>query len=119
MWKYLILFVIALNTYGESRVFTVTAYCNNYGKGCKICNGDWACVNRTADGHRPKEGVTCAASRDIPFGTKLWIPGVGMRVVQDRLSLKQNYRHVEVYFNDHQVAKKFGKKKLKINIPKK
>ena len=38
----------------------------------------------TASGERVEPGVTIAAGRDIPFGTRVWIEGYGVRVVQDR-----------------------------------
>lgn len=38
----------------------------------------------TASGAPVTPGVTCAAPADIPFGTVLYIEGVGVRIVQDR-----------------------------------
>ena len=38
----------------------------------------------TASGERVEPGVTIAAGRNIPFGTRVWIEGHGMGVVQDR-----------------------------------
>jgi 3D (Asp-Asp-Asp) domain-containing protein len=90
----------------------VTAYC-----GCEKCCGKWAKYNKTADGHIPKEGVTCAASRKIKFGTKLKIEGVGIRIVQDRLAIKYDNR-IDIYFSSHKRALEFGKKKLKVEIIK-
>ncbi len=40
--------------------------------------------NITASGAQVVPGVTVAAGREIPFGTRVWIEGFGMRVVQDR-----------------------------------
>lgn len=97
------------------KTYVVTAYCNNHGLGCVTCNGKWAKYNKTADGHTPKQGITCAASRNIPFGTKIAIEGVGTRIVQDRLALKYDNR-IDVYFNSHKDALKFGKKQLKVKI---
>lgn len=108
--------LLLLTLAAQAETFTVTAYCNNFGKGCKTCNGKWAVFNRTADGHRPKEGVTCAASRRIPFGTVLSIEGLGVRVVQDRLSLKQDKQHIDIYFDSHQQAKQFGRRQLTVKI---
>lgn len=98
-----------------SAVVTVTAYCNNYNKGCQKCCGKWAAFRRTASGVPPVQGVTVAASRSIPFGTKVHIEGVGMRVVQDRLAKKYDQR-VDVYFDSHEAALKFGKQTLKVTI---
>jgi len=38
----------------------------------------------TASGQQVVIGRTIAAGPDVPFGTKVWIKGIGFRVVQDR-----------------------------------
>jgi 3D (Asp-Asp-Asp) domain-containing protein len=86
---------------------TVTAYCP-----CKKCCGPNA-KGITASGKKAVEGITIAASRSIPFGTKINIPGLGVRVVQDRLAKKYDDR-IDVFFNDHEKALKFGKKILTV-----
>lgn len=106
---YLIL-VTAIASRGAE--YTVTAYCS-----CEKCCGKWSNYNKTADGHTPKQGVTCAASRAIPFGTRLKIEGVGTRIVQDRLAVRYDSR-IDIYFTNHTDALKFGKKKLKVTIDK-
>jgi 3D (Asp-Asp-Asp) domain-containing protein len=73
---------LALTTQGHApklRRFTVSAYCH-----CRVCThrGDGI----TASGVRVREGITIAAPRSIPFGTRIWVPGAGWRTVQDRLS---------------------------------
>ncbi len=108
-------FVVSV-TYGQN-TFTVTAYCNEGAKGCVTCNGKWAQYNKTANGSKPTQGVTIAAPRSIPFGTKVKIEGVGIRTVQDRLSKKYDNR-IDLFFNSHKDALKFGKKTLKVEILK-
>lgn len=108
--KTLAILVVLLTLQGQGKEFIVTAYCS-----CEKCCGKWSKVGKTAMGVRPKEGVTVAASRAIPFGTKLAIEGVGVRVVQDRLAKRFDGR-VDVYFAGHRDAVKFGKKKLNITI---
>jgi len=61
----------------------------------------------------PKEGITIAAPRNIPFGTVLEIESIGTRVVQDRTALKFNGR-IDLYFESHESAKRFGKKTLRV-----
>ena len=47
-----------------------------------ICfSGDPA---RTASGTRPTAGRTIAMHSSVPFGTHVWIAGVGWRIVEDR-----------------------------------
>lgn len=81
----------------ENRVyagkFKLTGYCP-----CRKCSGGWG--TRTASGAYPKEGVTVAASKQFPFGTKLYIEGVGYRTVQDRGgAIKGN--KLDIYVSNH------------------
>lgn len=88
----------------RSATATVTAYCP-----CAICCGPMGGTGITASGQQARQGVTVAASRGIPFGTRLRIEGVGVRVVQDRLATRHDGR-VDVYFARHEDAVRFGKK---------
>ena len=94
---------------GKTVEVTVTAFCH-----CSKCCGIYA-DGITASGVPVEEGVTIAASRAIPFGTKLEIEGVGVRVVQDRLAMKYDSR-IDIYFDSHQKALEFGIKKLKVRV---
>lgn len=85
----------------------VTAYC-----ACTICCGPKA-SGLAANGKKPIEGVTCAAARSIPFGTVIYIEGIGKRVVTDRLAKRYDNR-IDIYFNNHNKAKQFGITKRKI-----
>lgn len=89
--------------------YTVTAYC-----ACKKCCGRWS-GGPTASGKMPVAGVTCAGPRSVPFGTRVHIEGVGVRVVQDRLARKYDKRF-DVFFSSHAEALKFGKRRLKVEV---
>ena len=95
----------------QAKLYTVTAYCP-----CKVCCGQWA-GGPTASGKMPKACVTCAGPRSIPFGTRVWIEGVGVRVVQDRLARKYDGRF-DLYFATHAEALRFGKRSLKVKVLK-
>lgn len=100
---------------------TATAYCP-----CEKCCGNWA-KNRpngivyTASGAKAKEGVTIAADWSVyPPGTILYIEGLGERIVQDKGGAIKGQK-IDVYFNKHQDALKFGRKKIKmyvVEVPK-
>jgi 3D (Asp-Asp-Asp) domain-containing protein len=90
---------------------TVTAYC-----ACQKCCGKNA-KGITASGKKPMQGVTVAASRNLPIGTRIFIEGVGVRVVQDRLAKKYDNRF-DVFFTSHSEALKFGKRELKVRTIK-
>lgn len=79
---------------------TITAYC-----ACKLCCGPNA-KGITANGQRPQEGITIAASRTLPFGTTVIIGDKTFRV-QDRLAKRYDSRF-DIYFAKHSDAKKFG-----------
>lgn len=91
------------------RIFVVTAYCP-----CKICCSKWS-GGQTASGKMPTEGITCAASRRFPFGTRLKIEDVGTRIVQDRLAARYDSR-IDIFFNDHKKALVFGKRTLNVEV---
>lgn len=85
--------------------FKITAYC-----ACAKCCGKSTGI--TASGARVKQGVT-VASGGFKFGTKIHIEGIGNRVVQDR---GVNSRTVDVYFNNHSEALKFGVKYKTVTV---
>lgn len=61
------------------------------------------------------QGVTVAMSKDIPFGTKIYIDGVGERIVQDRGSAITTGR-IDLYFENHQEAWNFGRQTKQVTI---
>jgi 3D (Asp-Asp-Asp) domain-containing protein len=91
------------------RRFTVSAFCH-----CSpICTrrGDGI----TASGVHVREGITIAAPRSIPFGTRIHIPGAGWRTVQDRLSRRYDHR-LDLYFTSHRAALQWGIQHLTCTI---
>lgn len=90
----------------------VTAYCV-----CKICCGSHA-SGLTASGDLPREGITIAASRSIPFGTHVHITGfTNDFIVQDRLAKRYDSR-VDIYMASHRDALRFGKRTLQVTVYK-
>lgn len=81
----------------------VTAYCL-----CHHC-----CPVRskglTASGERPIAGITVAASRSYPLGTKL-IYNNHTYTIHDRLARRFDNR-VDIYFKSHEEALRFGIKR--------
>ncbi len=90
---------------------TVTAYCP-----CHRCCGWWG-GGKTASGSKPKQGVTVAGPRGMPLGTRVFIEGIGERIVQDRLSKKYDSRF-DLFFASHSEAAKFGKRELRVRVIK-
>ena len=75
----------------------VTAYCAGI-----IC----------ANGHKPIEGVTIAAPRNIPFGTVVVIDD-HKYIVQDRTNKRFNGRW-DIYMKSREQCIKFGKQNKNI-----
>jgi len=88
--------------------FEVTAYCP-----CEKCCGEYA-DGITASGHMIQAGDKfCAADPMISFGLKLEILGYGFVPVLDRGGAIKG-RKLDVFFNTHQEALEWGRKKLEI-----
>jgi 3D (Asp-Asp-Asp) domain-containing protein len=92
----------------------VTAYCP-----CEICCGPLA-AGITASGHRVNvdQGKFVAADPVLAFGTRLVIPGYneGQAVrVLDRGGAIRG-RSLDVYFDDHEVARQWGVRYLPVAI---
>lgn len=84
--------------------YVVTAYC-----GCEKCCGKWATIAplATASGWGAQAGVTIAADESYPFGTVLYLEGLGERVVMDRGSAIVG-NHLDLYFDTHEEACAWG-----------
>jgi len=94
----------------------VTAYCP-----CKKCCGIYA-DGKTSTNRDAWNSLGVAADpKLLPYGTKLKIPGVGIREVDDtggamRRSAEKGIYHIDVRFHDHEEAKKFGVKWLDVTV---
>ena len=89
-------------------VYKITAYCP-----CKKCCGKSDGI--TASGVKAIEGITVAMDKSIPFGTKIYIDGVGERIVQDRGGAIKGSR-IDLYFDSHQEALNFGRQTKQVTI---
>lgn len=87
---------------------TVSAYCS-----CRICCGDWSQFGETASGAKPRAGITIAAPRSVPMGTRVYVAGLGWRVVQDRLARRHDDRW-DVFVSTHEQARRFGVRRVRI-----
>ena len=68
---------------------------------CVACCGKTDGV--TASGTQATVGRTCAAAADLPFGTRIWIDGIGERTVEDRGGGVRG-QHIDVLVEDHAAA---------------
>jgi Uncharacterized protein conserved in bacteria len=97
--------------------FEISAYTNGY-ESTRKCKGDRN-YGRTASGLITKEGRTVSADPNLlPIGTIIFIDGIGERRVEDTGSAIKGYK-LDLFIEDLQEAKKFGRKKgVKVKIIK-
>ncbi len=100
-------------TFAHSATVTVTVTATGYCP-CAICCGVMGGTGLTASGARARQGVTVAASRSIPFGSRVVVNGRTF-TVQDRLAARFDSR-VDFYFNSHADALAFGKRQIRVTI---
>jgi 3D (Asp-Asp-Asp) domain-containing protein len=87
----------------DAGTFFCTAYCTEQYE--HIC-GEGHGI--TASGQPIQAGVTVAADQSIfPYGTVLYIDGIGIRIVQDKGSAIQE-NHLDVAVDTHENAKKWS-----------
>ena len=88
--------------------YVITAYCH-----CVKCCGKSDGI--TASGVKAIEGITVAMDKSMAFGTKIYIDGIGERIVQDRGGAIKGNR-IDLYFDSHQEALNFGRQTKEVTI---
>lgn len=89
-------------------VATITAYCH-----CTVCCGPNA-TGLTASGKKPTPQHTIAGPRSLPLGTVV-IANNRAYLVEDRTARRYDGRF-DIYFSNHQAAKRFGRQTNTVTI---
>lgn len=69
----------------------------------------------TASGAKTKPGVTVAAPKHVPFDVRMFVPGYGLRVVEDRGGAIKGNR-IDICFRTRAEALKFGRRNIEIIV---
>jgi len=64
----------------------------------------------------PEDGTIAADTRYYPFGTRLYVPGYGYGVVEDRGSAIKGPRRLDLFYRDHDEALDWGRKEVDVRI---
>ncbi len=96
---------------------TVTAYCP-----CEKCCGAYSAAKKTSTGKSAWTEGVAVAPQAIPYGSWLWIDGIGWRQADDtggamRQAWKKHRKyHVDLRMKTHAQARAWGKKRITIFI---
>ncbi len=64
----------------------------------------------------PEDGTIAADTRYYPFGTRMYVPGWGWGRVEDRGGAIKGPTRIDLYFDSHQAALQWGRRKLPVRI---
>ena len=64
----------------------------------------------------PEDGTIAADTRYYPFGTRMFVPGYGYGVVEDRGSAIKGPRRLDIFYRSHTEALQWGRKKVNVTI---
>ncbi len=62
------------------------------------------------------DGTIAADTHYYPFGTRMYVPGYGWGVVSDRGSAIRGPDHIDLYFESHDAALQWGRRRLPVTI---
>ncbi|MBM9604605.1 3D domain-containing protein [Desulfopila inferna] len=63
-----------------------------------------------------EDGTIAADTRYYPFGTRMFVPGYGWGMVEDRGGAIKGPDRIDLYFDSHRDALRWGRKKVKVEI---
>ena len=66
----------------------------------------------------PEDGTIAADTKYYPFGTRMYVPGYGWGVVEDRGGAIKGIDRIDLYFNSHSEALQWGRRKVYVTIEK-
>jgi len=64
----------------------------------------------------PEKGTIAADTKFYPFGTEMYVPGYGWGVVEDRGGAIKGPNRIDLYFDSHDSALQWGRRKVSVEI---
>jgi len=64
----------------------------------------------------PDDGTIAADTDYYPFGTRMYVPGYGYGVVEDRGSAIQGPRRLDLFYYDHDEALEWGRREVEVQM---
>lgn len=100
-----------------SKADTFIAECTAYTEGIESCGKlpTHPAYGITASGKRVKEGMIAVDTRYIPFGTRVYIEGLGVYVAEDTGGAIKGNR-IDIYMSDLNKAIEFGRQNRRVII---
>lgn len=64
----------------------------------------------------PRDGTLAADTRYYPFGTRVFVPGYGYGVVEDRGGAIKGREKLDIYFRSHARARRWGRQRIGVEV---
>jgi hypothetical protein len=64
----------------------------------------------------PRDGTLAADTRYYPFRTRIFVPGYGYGVVEDRGGAIKGPEKLDVYFRSHDRARQWGRQRIRVEV---
>jgi len=64
----------------------------------------------------PEDGTIAADTKYYPFGTRMYVPGYGWGVVEDRGGAIKGPDRIDLFFDSHSDALRWGRRKVNVQI---
>lgn len=65
---------------------------------------------------RARPGTVAADTRYYPFGTRLYIPGYGYGIVEDRGGAIKGPKRLDLYYRSHRAARRWGRQHIDVDV---
>jgi len=66
----------------------------------------------------PSDGTVAADTKHYPFGTRMYVPGYGWGVVEDRGSAIKGPNRIDLYHRTHSGARAWGRRTVDVTVEK-